>query len=140
MIGKLLGHTRFKAARQLVIVLRLCGKLDLADAREAAVDLLFGRQTLDRIDPGVEGSVEPVGHFLAKLGRERAVVLGEPIVAHAAVPAGRRVSDRLGFEEHDARALLGERQGGRGTGQAAADHRNVAGALHRSCSGARERR
>ena len=137
-VGIDIGGEQFLAARQLVIVLRFGRELDLADAREAAVDLLFRHQALDRIDPGVEGPVEPVGDFLTELGRERAVVLGEPVIAHAAVPAGRRVPDRLGFEEHDARALLGESQGGRRAGQAAADHRNVAGALHRSCGGAPE--
>ena len=67
-VGIDIGGEQFLAARQLVVVLRFGCKLDLADAREAAVNLLFRHQTLDRIDPGVEGPIEPVGDFLTEPG------------------------------------------------------------------------
>jgi hypothetical protein len=134
-IGIDIGGQQFLAARQLVMVLGPRRKLDLAGTREAAVDLLFRHQTLDGIDAGVEGPAEPVGNVLAELGRERAVILSEPVVAHAAASAGRRVPDRLGFEQHDARTLLGESQGGRRAGRPAADHGDVAGAVHWSSGG-----
>ena len=137
-VGVDVGRQQFLAARQLVVVLGLGRELDLADAREAAVDLLFRHQALDRIDSGVEGPIEPVGDFLAEFGRHRAVVLGKAVVAHAAVATGGGVPDGLGFQEHDACTLLGKRQRSRTAGQAAADHRHVAAALHRSCSGTAE--
>ena len=93
-------------------MLGLGRQLDLADAREAAVDLLLRHQALDRIDPGVEGPIEPVGDVLAELSHQHAVVLGKAVVAHAAVAAGRGVADRLGFQQHDAGALFGQHQGG----------------------------
>jgi hypothetical protein len=119
-------------------VLGLGGKLDLADAREAAVDVLFAHQAFDRVDPCVEGAVEPVRDVPAELGGQHAVVLGEAVVAHAAVAAGRRVADGLRFKKHHARALLGQRQRGRTAGQAAADHCHVAVAVHGSFSGTAE--
>ena len=51
---------QFLGARQLVVVLGLGRELELADAREVAVDLLFRHEALDRVDAGVEGPVEPV--------------------------------------------------------------------------------
>ena len=132
-------RSRFPGCAPACRSARLDCEFDLADAREAAVDLLFGHEALDHVDPGVEGPIETVGNFLAEFGRHRAVVLGKAVVAHAAVAAGRRVPMVSASRGTTRAPLLGKRQRGREAGQAAADYRHVAAALHQSCSGTAER-
>jgi hypothetical protein len=132
------GENLLRSA-ELGEMLGLRRQLELAGAREAAVDALFADQPLHEIHAGVEAMVEPGRTLAPQLCRHGGIVLGKAVVAHAAVAAGRGVPDGLGFEEHDARTLLGERERGRTAGQAATDHRYVAAALHRSCSGTTER-
>ena len=124
-----IGRQEFLAARQHVVVLGLGGKLELADAGEAAVDLFFLHQPLDHIDASVEGLVERVRGVLAVLAGHDRIVLGKAVVAHAAIAPGRGVADCFGLEQGDPGALLGEGQRGGGSGQAATHHGHIVAAF-----------
>ena len=105
------GHQPLGAARQRFQVRRLCGQLELAAAREVAVDGLVAHDAFHRVDRGVVGVVPGTRTLHADLGRDLGVVDREPVVDVPAVAArglGRHAF--AGLQHRHAGAALGQGQ------------------------------
>ena len=120
------GHQPLGAARQRFQVGRLCGQLELAAAREVAVDGLVAHDAFHGVDRGVVGVVPGTCTLHADLGRDLGVVDREPVVDVAAIASRGLGRDAFaGLQHRDAGAALGQGQRRRQPGEAAADHGHV---------------
>ena len=88
-----------------------------------------------RLAQGVEAS----GPVLAEVSGEIETAAREARRDHAAVPAGCSIADRARFEQHGLGTALGEREGGRETGEATAYDADTGRgrSLERRCRGRR---
>ena len=123
--GSTSSRQQFLRARELLVVLRFGGELELADALEVAVDTLLGDDGLDLVHAGIECAIEHVGPLATELGRQSVIVLREAVVAHAAVAPRRGIADAAGLEHHDLGAFLCECERRRKSGEAGADDRDI---------------
>ena len=120
-----LARQQFLRTRQLVVVRGLGRELELAGPAEVAIDSLLADDPLDGVHASVEAAVQQVRAFGAEPRTHGGVVLGEAVVHMAAVAARGGASDTLGFQQHDLRALLCQRQSGGKAGKPAAHDDDV---------------
>ena len=106
--------------------------MSFAGPAEVAIDPFLADDPLDGVHASVEAAVEQVRPFGAEPSTHGGVVLGEAVVHMAAVAARGGASDTLGFQQHDLRALLCQRQSGGKAGEPAAHDDDVRAATRRS--------
>ena len=131
---------RVAGTGQLIVMLGLRGELELARAREVAVDPLLRHDALDRVDGGVEGVVKRHRLVEPEPGFHRREILGEAVVALAAVAARRSGADVVGLQQSDGGAALRQSQRRGQSRETAAHDRNIDAAVDRARRAARKTR
>ena len=120
------GHQALGAALQRFQVRRARRQLQLAVAREVAVDGLVAHDARHRVDRGVVGVVPGAGPLHADLGRDLGVVDRQPVVDVPAVAARGLGGDALaGLQHHHAARRAWRAPAPPTAREAAADHRHV---------------